>query len=327
MKNSLPALVDELDVLDRRIGHARHSEGYAVSSSAISDKIPAAIRQGVWQALSTLPQRAGLTLPEYREQTFAGVRALARAWGGECLSQCYEGFKVPFLFRCATGHHFEMLVHGLRLGHWCSDCFYDRRIIYSLADARAIAAERGGRCLSRRYRSVQEKLRWRCGSGHTWEASLEHVVRGEWCRTCHFESIKPRQQTLERAAAERGGRCLSAYVDKETPVQWQCAQGHTWLAPWSRVSSGQWCHLCAVKARTRTIEQMQALARSRGGECLSTVYPGPHGKIEWLCEKGHAWHATVNSVWRGSWCPECAWERRRHARQKRRGKGSVPILI
>jgi hypothetical protein len=47
--------------------------------------------------------------------------------------------------------------------------------------------------------------------------------------------------------------------------------GHTWLAPWFRVSKGQWCHQCAVKARTRTIEQMQEFALLRGGHCLSTV--------------------------------------------------------
>ncbi|WP_341312404.1 hypothetical protein WN982_13035 [Paraburkholderia sp. IMGN_8] len=255
------------------------------------------------------------------------IRALAHAWGGQCLSKAYEGHKVPLVFECAVAHRFPMLMHGLRLGHWCHACAYDRATIYSLDDARAIAAERGGRCLSRSYLNSREKMRWRCEAGHTWSACLEQVLRGDWCQACHFERIKPRQDDIERAAAERGGRCLSAYIDKETPLQWQCAEGHTWFAPWFRVSKGQWCHLCAVKARTRTIEQMQDLAQSRGGRCLSTVYPGPHGKIEWQCGKGHAWHATVNSVWRGSWCPECAWESRRMARNRRRSKGAVPILL
>ena len=81
------------------------------------------------------------------------------------------------------------------------------------------------------------------------------------------------------------------------------------------------------EGRTRTIEQMQELARSRGGQCLSTVYPGPPGKIEWQCGKGHVWHATVNCVWRGSWCPERAHASRRIVRtQGRRGK-RVPILV
>jgi hypothetical protein len=48
---------------------------------------------------------------------------------------------------------------------------------------------------------------------------------------------------IEMTAAERGGRCLSTYVDKETGLEWQRAEGHTWSAPWFRVSKGQWCLL------------------------------------------------------------------------------------
>ncbi|TCK32028.1 hypothetical protein B0G84_9160 [Paraburkholderia sp. BL8N3] len=114
---------------------------------------------------------------------------------------------------------------------------------------------------------------------------------------------------------------------KETPLEWQCAEGHIWKAQWFRVKKGQWCHRCAVTARTRTIEQMQEVANSRGGRCLSTAYPGVHGKLDLECGKGHTWKATVNSVWRGSWCPECAWESRRLARNRRRSKGSVPIMV
>ncbi|WP_018418267.1 MULTISPECIES: zinc-ribbon domain-containing protein [Paraburkholderia] len=220
-----------------------------------------------------------------------------------------------------------MLTKAVRMGHWCVDCAYDRAIIHSLEEARATAIDRGGVCLSRRYVNTRERMRWRCKAGHTWSASLEAVLRGDWCQTCHFERIKPRPDDIKQVAAARGGRCLSAYVDKETPLEWQCAEGHTWSAPWSRVSRSQWCNLCAAKARSRTVEQMQDLAQSRGGQCLSTVYPGAHGKLEWMCAKGHAWHASVNSVWRGSWCPQCAHDSRRIARAQGKRKSRVPILV
>lgn len=78
-------------------------------------------------------------------------------------------------------------------------------------------------------------MRWRCGVGHVWPACLDQILHGDWCRMCHFESIKPPQAEIERAAAERGGRCLSAYVDKETPLEWHCAEGHISTAEWFRV--------------------------------------------------------------------------------------------
>lgn len=292
-----------------------------------SQRVAAATRNRVQVALAAMPRRAGLDAVTFRARLFEGIRELANAWGGTCMSKTYANHSVPLEFTCAAGHRFSMRVHGLRLGHWCRACAYDRATIYSLDDASVAAEKRRGRCLSRRYRNSREPLRWRCQAGHTWSASLEQVLRGDWCQTCHFERIKPRQLDIDRAATERGGICLSAYVDKETPLQWQCAEGHTWSAPWFRVSKGQWCHQCAVKARTRTIEQMHELAQSRGGRCLSTVYPGAHGKIEWQCAKGHVWHASVNSVWRGSWCPECAWESRRIARRQAKRKNLVPNLV
>ncbi len=298
-----------------------------MNRAAWSTRVPATIRKRVQRLLPTLPGPGGSGTPDYRVRVFAGVQKLANAWGGTCLSAAYEGHKVALEFECAAGHRFAMLIHGLRLGHWCQACAYDRATVYSLEDARAAAAKREGQCLSRRYLNSREDLRWRCAAGHIWTASLERVLRGDWCQTCHFERIKPQQEDIEQAAIGRGGRCLSTYVDKETPLQWQCAEGHTWLAPWFRISKGQWCHLCAVKARTRTIEQMQELAQSRGGHCLSTVYPGAHGKIEWQCAKGHVWNASVNSVWRGSWCPECAWASRRMARRQKKSSNLVPIVV
>ncbi|WP_157651689.1 zinc-ribbon domain-containing protein [Burkholderia ubonensis] len=301
--------------------------GATMKSAADSPRIAASTRSRVQQALAALPGRGGVDAVTFCSRLFEGIRELARAWGGTCLSEKYVDHTVPFEFTCAEGHRFSMRVHGLRLGHWRRACAYERATVYPLDDARAAAESQLGHCLSRRYRNNREPLRWRCEAGHTWSASLEQVLRGDWCQMCHFDRIKPRQQEIDRAAVERGGICLSAYVDKETPLQWQCAEGHTWSALWFRIRKGQWCHQCAVKARTRTIEQMQVLAHSRGGRCLSTVYPGAHGKIEWQCGKGHAWHASVNSVWRGSWCPECAWESRRIARRQAKRKNSVPIMI
>ncbi|MGF6413162.1 zinc-ribbon domain-containing protein [Paraburkholderia sp. MM5482-R1] len=337
---TLRELQQELDQLDVDIRLAREHEtgsgGPAkstarrtrpVATAVWSERLPAGTRQRVQRARDGLPGPGGSGAPDYRERAFAAIRKLARAWGGQCVSAAYEGYKVPLEFECAAGHRFPMLTHMLRMGSWCQACAYERATIHSLEEARALAAAKDGQCLSTQYESTREKLRWRCAAGHTWLASLEGVLAGDWCQSCHHQSIKPPQEALERAAAERGGRCLSAYVDKETPLEWQCAEGHIWKAQWFRVKKGQWCHRCAVKARTRTIEQMQEVANSRGGRCLSTVYPGPHGKIDWECAKGHLWRASVNSVWRGSWCPECAWESRRLARNRRRSKGSVPIMV
>ena len=56
-----------------------------------------------------------------------------------------------------------------------------------------------------------------------------------------------------------------------------------------------------------TIEEMQEIAKERGGICLSKEYFGAHTKLTWQCSKGHAWEAQPTSVkHRGDWCPTCS---------------------
>jgi hypothetical protein len=54
------------------------------------------------------------------------------------------------------------------------------------------------------------------------------------------------------------------------------------------------------------IEKLRELAKTRGGDCLSTVYLGGKTKLEWVCKEGHTWQAVPYSVSTGTWCPVCA---------------------
>lgn len=54
------------------------------------------------------------------------------------------------------------------------------------------------------------------------------------------------------------------------------------------------------------LNDLQKVAKRRGGKCLSADYFHIHSKYKWQCSKGHEWDATGNSVLRGSWCPVCA---------------------
>ncbi len=78
----------------------------------------------------------------------------------------------------------------------------------------------------------------------------------------------------------------------------------------------------AVKALSRSlrlklvrhlsgIEKVRQVARSRGGDCLSTVFLGSRVKLEWICAKGHTWLSVPASICTGRWCPVCANERTR----------------
>ena len=111
---------------------------------------------------------------------------------------------------------------------------------------------------------------------------------------------------LQEIAEFKGGKCLSTeYINNHTKLQWQCKENHIWWASSRNIKYGKWCPKCA-RVQKLTIEEMQEIARSRGGKCLSTEYINCRNKLQWQCKEGHIWWTTSNTVKNGSWCPKCS---------------------
>jgi hypothetical protein len=135
-------------------------------------------------------------------------------------------------------------------------------------------------------------------------------------------------RAMQNAAASLGGECLSAeYVSLRMTMRWRCAAGHEWEAQAQNARRGKWCLRCSGKMR-KTIEDMQVLAHSRGGVCLSRAYKNMGTKLTWRCGCGHRWKARPHLVGQGQWCPRCANESRREKMREyaKSKKGSAPLF-
>ena len=113
---------------------------------------------------------------------------------------------------------------------------------------------------------------------------------------------------MKALATEHGGRCLSRrYVNKRTPMEWECGEGHRWEATPANVLRGHWCHTCGKGARRLTnIGELKALAEERGGRCLSQEYVNVETPVQWKCGKGHGFELRVAQVKDGGkWCSVC----------------------
>lgn len=65
---------------------------------------------------------------------------------------------------------------------------------------------------------------------------------------------------------------------------------------------------CKIRCPTTVLEELQELAKSRGGCCLSTAYVNNYGLLSWECAYGHTWDAPANNVKNhNSWCPHCVF--------------------
>jgi hypothetical protein len=245
---------------------------------------------------------------------------LARRRGGKCISRRYVNSRRPLWWTCRFGHRWRAIPTNVTQGHWCPSCAH--RIRLTLTEMRKLAASRGGECLSNRYVNSRTKLRWKCSAGHAWEATPNSVKAQQWCPHC-ARVARLSLKAMIAIAASRKGHCLSAeYVNVETPLSWECQASHVWTATPHSIRHGSWCPQCARNQRLK-LEEMQALARERGGRCLSEKYVNNHSALLWECKQGHKWKAQPSNVKprkhkAGTWCLACF-----NLRRQFRTKGSI----
>ena len=110
------------------------------------------------------------------------MQTLAEQRGGECLSEEYRGLKHPLRWRCANGHEWMSRPQSVFYRSWCTTCI--RLYRGSLDGMRALAADHGGKCLSRRYENQHNELRFRCENGHEFTLTGMAARSGVWCPEC-----------------------------------------------------------------------------------------------------------------------------------------------
>lgn len=209
---------------------------------------------------------------------------------------------------------------------------------------RRAAEEKGGKCITETYISSLTPMIWECAEGHRWETTANNILPrkndpGTWCRVCgaisrgvqqrgqvrkqvYDNGIRPKEDEsiisiLQRIAESKGGLLISdQYTKDDELLTWQCDKGHEWDASAGSIKGtasrgGTWCPKCFESKKGETqrlcIEEMQEIAKSRGGRCLSDVYVNAKTKLKWECANGHQWEAIADTVKnRESWCRKCA---------------------
>jgi len=181
-------------------------------------------------------------------------------------------------------------------------------------ELKEIASAKGGTCLSKQYKGAFIKLKWCCAKGHVWYTTPTAIKQGKWCWKCSYqiraENLRLNRSKLDNLAAKHGGRCLSTqYKTAHDILEWQCAEGHIWRARTNDIQRGKWCPACWNLRRHKNFESSLALAlkvaKTHGGQCLSTSFDPPRYTANWRCAVGHEWRARLHQVSSGTWCSKC----------------------
>jgi hypothetical protein len=267
--------------LSKKYEHGRAKLRWRCAKGHEWEAVPSSVKSGNW-----CKQCAVETIADRRRIPLEAIQALARSKGGQCLSREYVGNKDDKLrWRCSHGHEWEATLGKVRNDEsWCPTCAHLNRRL-ALEDMKDLARAKGGECLSDIYHGQHVKLRWRCAKGHEWDAAPGHVRnQGCWCPKCAGKAPLKIEE-MRAIARSRSGECLSqSLINALTKLRWRCAEGHEWEATPNAVKNGHWCRKCSgllQAERQRTpFDEIQQLARSRGGECLSGTRTG---RYVWSC--------------------------------------------
>jgi hypothetical protein len=286
---------------------ARGRKGKCLSDTYLGSKTPLEFqcKKGhKWRAKPSMVKHS--TWCPYcvgRKKTIKDLQALAKKRGGKCLSKKYTKNYDKYKWQCKKGHTWQTTYNSIQQGQWCPRCAGN---IVTIQDMKKIARSRNGKCLSDTYVDAITHLEWKCDKGHKWKAIPAYIKRGSWCPYCNgfIKTI----EDMQEFARKKGGKCLSKkHIGALTKLKWKCEQGHIWEATPASIQSGSWCPYCVGRYKTR--KDLQALAKKRGGKCLSKKYTKSTVKYKWQCKKGHTWHALYNNIQQGQWCPYCSGQR------------------
>lgn len=243
-----------------------------------------------------------------KKYTIRDMQQWASYKGGKCLSKEYWNVHTKLTWMCASGHTWDAIPNRIRDGQWCPVCNGKQK--GTIEQMQAVAAGRGGKCISKTYINANTRLEWECIKGHTWKSTAGCIKYGQWCPHC-YGNAKLTIEKMQQIAKERGGKCISKkYINKDTHLKWQCAEGHTWRStPGSIMKAKSWCPVCAKTKMTKGVhstEEMDRVAKERKGKLLSKKYVNVDTPLKWQCARGHVWKASpYNVVRKGSWCGKC----------------------
>ena len=206
-----------------------------------------------WEApaLSVLNQRTwcpecARTTKSRSKRTLRDLQEHAAARGGKCLAAEYVVMKVRVPWQCGKGHKWFASANKVLNGKtWCPLCAKCAPL--GLEQLRSHAARLGGQCLAEDYKNARTKVRWKCSSGHVWQATPDSVMNGgTWCPECQKIGLA----RLREHAASMGGRCLSkSYSNQKVKILWECQLGHRWKASATNIlHQKSWCPQCAASS-------------------------------------------------------------------------------
>lgn len=171
-----------------------------------------------------------------------------------------------------------------------------------------------------------EKAWWVCtkGKDHVWQTAIRERTKGSGCPMCRglvvvgsncLATLFP-EISKEWHPTKNGNLTPQEFVPgSDREVWWSCSvnSDHVWKTAIKNRTKGAGCHVCwgrqISKEKNLGVMYPHLLREIHPNKNLSfdpfRTNPGSNKKVWWICEKKHAWEATVKNRVKGRGCPAC----------------------
>ena len=163
----------------------------------------------------------------------------------------------------------------------------------------------------------KKRMDWKCKLGHTWSASVASRTRGQGCPYCSGNKVlsgfNDLATTHPKIASQSHGwdpKLISKGTHRN--LEWICGLGHIFKATVKdRTTDESGCPVCSNHQLLIGFNDLQTthpdLANESYGWNPTLLVAGSRNKVQWKCELGHTWSASVASRTRMlSGCPICS---------------------
>jgi len=162
----------------------------------------------------------------------------------------YKRNDVHIMISCRYHGQFKILpTNHLSHKNGCAVC--SNHVPLTLKECQDVAESRGGECLSTEYKTMSDKMHWRCKNGHEWWAKFRDIKHStSWCARC-ARCAKLTIEDCVEFGKSIGYQCVSTqYVNVKTKLDWICDNGDEFSACLANMKTlGSRCPKCYKRSR------------------------------------------------------------------------------
>lgn len=121
-------------------------------------------------------------------------------------------------------------------------------------DYHNLAKEKGWKWVGLLPQNTKSKTKWRCGCGVVTNCTYQAIERGKQCPACG-DGVPKIEESYHNLAKKKGGKWIGERLPEDThePTEWECENGHRWMAHYNSIKYKTWCPHCSAGKSQETL--------------------------------------------------------------------------